>query len=793
MPPGKTFKKTNSIQSDKSMLNSVVDGPINSPLQRFVRAKRRVNKIFDDIFTYLKESRAFLLDCDILNQTDNGVQKSIQQVDGYLSQVVCINEVLLRDHMKVAFFGRTSNGKSTVVNAMLSDKILPAGIGHTTNCFVSVIGADGSDAYMEDSITKDRKSVASLQQLAHALHNNKLDISSLLNVYWPKSECPLLKDDVVFVDSPGIDVTPDLDCWIDKHCLDADVFVLVVNSESTLNQTEKSFFHKVNTRLSKPNIFILNNRWDASADGEPEMIKLVRQQHLDRTTEFLVDELKCVSRVEAADRIFFVSALEMLRYRISHKNARYTDSPLVEEDNADTDFKLGKIARRQEFEDFETKFKECISKSAIITKFYSHATTGIMISKEMINHLEQVLAKASSQRAYLQAEREEVQDSLEYMSSQLALVTEQIKLKIKNISEEIGLQVSKAMSEEIRRLGHLVGDFDYPFHPHSGFLKNYKQELHTHIEKGLGKNLKARCSAPLLESIEEYKSAMKDKIFSLIPASACSSTIPATPKTNFSVSYELDVPNLCSDFQEDISFQFSLGWSNLISKYVAPRNPRLAFMLGATFKPHMINLPPDPLTVTPHKNPSDQAASKNDRVISIRQNLPDPLLNFDDDELTMAVIQGLSSLSSSTAMAFVVAVSLVWKAVGWKLVALGVSSYVTIYLYERAMWTNAAKEKTFKKQFVEYATERLRLIVSFTSKGCSHQIEQELSHTFAQLASQADVAKIKIEERIQELNEEIQRLEEIESKAKLLRNKGTFIENDLTSFVKDFNLSVSKI
>ena len=102
--------------------------------------------------------------------------------------------------------------------------------------------------------------------------------------------------------SPGIDVSPDLDTWIDKFCLDADVFVLVANAESTLMQTvsienyfknfenfkfkkkwyfkfiflvcipiillspsqEKNFFHRVSERLSKPNIFILNNRWDAS-------------------------------------------------------------------------------------------------------------------------------------------------------------------------------------------------------------------------------------------------------------------------------------------------------------------------------------------------------------------------------------------------------------------------------------------------------------------------------------------------------------------------------------------------
>jgi len=52
--------------------------------------------------------------------------------------------------------------------------------------------------------------------------------------------CSLLKDDVVLLDSPGIDVSPDLDGWIDKFCLDADVFVLVANAESTLMQTVSS-------------------------------------------------------------------------------------------------------------------------------------------------------------------------------------------------------------------------------------------------------------------------------------------------------------------------------------------------------------------------------------------------------------------------------------------------------------------------------------------------------------------------------------------------------------------------
>ena len=61
--------------------------------------------------------------------------------------------------MKVAFFGRTSNGKSTTVNAMLQDKILPMGIGHTTNCFLSVHGSDLPDPYIMVPESNDKKNV----------------------------------------------------------------------------------------------------------------------------------------------------------------------------------------------------------------------------------------------------------------------------------------------------------------------------------------------------------------------------------------------------------------------------------------------------------------------------------------------------------------------------------------------------------------------------------------------------------------------------------------------------------
>lgn len=120
---------------------------------------------------------------------------------------------------------------------MLHDKILPSGIGHTTNCFLQVEGSDNGESYLITEGSTEKQPVQSVGQLGHALCKEKLCESHLVRIFWPKEKCLLLRDDVVFVDSPGVDVTPNLDEWIDKHCLDADVFVLVANAESTIMVT----------------------------------------------------------------------------------------------------------------------------------------------------------------------------------------------------------------------------------------------------------------------------------------------------------------------------------------------------------------------------------------------------------------------------------------------------------------------------------------------------------------------------------------------------------------------------
>jgi len=85
----------------------------------------------------------------------------------------------------VVFFGRTSNGKSTVINSMLWNKILPSGIGHTTNCFLSIAGCsdDKNDSgYLLCGGSDEKRSVETVTQLSHALSEESMSSDSLIQV-----------------------------------------------------------------------------------------------------------------------------------------------------------------------------------------------------------------------------------------------------------------------------------------------------------------------------------------------------------------------------------------------------------------------------------------------------------------------------------------------------------------------------------------------------------------------------------------------------------------------------------
>uniref|UniRef100_G3N9U9 Dynamin-type G domain-containing protein n=1 Tax=Gasterosteus aculeatus aculeatus TaxID=481459 RepID=G3N9U9_GASAC len=670
-----------------------------SPLRRFVVAKRLITSIFDQLLDFVKDGSAFV---DEAWRGDDPGQVAVEEqsleLQSCATKLWTIKEVLVRRHMKVAFFGRTSNGKSTVINAMLRDRVLPSGIGHTTNCFLRVEGTDADEAYLTTEASSDRRSVTTVNQLAHALHMvPTLDSGSLVKVMWPKSRCALLRDDLVLMDSPGTDVTLELDTWIDKFCLDADVFVLVGNAESTLMNTEKLFFHKVSERISKPNIFILHNRWDASV-SEPEYIEEVRKQHLDRGVRFLAEELKVVSLDEAPGRIFFVSAKEVLSSRMQRAQGMpETGGALAE----------GFHERLREFQMFERTFEEFISQSAVKTKFEQHTVRARQITEAIKAVMDAINIASADRKICCLEEREDQKDRLDFVRGQINRLTVSVKERIKTLTDDVSAKVATALTDQIRSLPVLVEEFRADFNPTQEALELYK-------------TVSTLTVCPL--SSDSVQPLLSPSVHDRLSA----------PSASFDLTYDLGLVALCTDFRENIEFQFSLGWTALVARFIGASNAKRALGAAADVRPQVVSL--------------------------------------------------FHTARTRVCMASCVRALQVWRSVGWRLLALSLSLYGLLYLYEKLTWTDGSRERALKQQFVEHAARRLRAAVPAAGSACSQQVHKELASTFGRLAQRVDLSEAELEGNIRQLSFRIQRLENLQRRSKAFRNRATELETQLEAF-----------
>lgn len=134
------------------------------------------------------------------------------------------------------------------------------------------------------------------------------------------------------------------------------------------------------------------------------------------------------------------------------------------------------------------------------------------------------------------------------------------------------------MSDEIRRLYVLVDEFNSPFHSDPLVLNAYKKELNSHVETGLGSNLRARLSTDLAMTMEQSQKEMVDKMSALLPENKRNISLSNSKCKPFEVFYRLHCDNLCTDFHEQLEFKFSWGLSKIyrrVSSLNGQAQPRI--------------------------------------------------------------------------------------------------------------------------------------------------------------------------------------------------------------------------
>ena len=578
-------------------------------LKHFSIAKSEIDSIFHELDKYLTTHVKNFVDHE--NEQDSTQSIPGFETDAWMqliakksNKIKMLSDRVARNYMKVVFFGRTSNGKSTSINAILQDKLLPAGMGHTTSCFIQVQKSQTGENFIlkeneEDVMNQTQKAdpatprtetptkrvdVDNINDLANALKSDHLQSDALLSINWSPQKCPILKHDVKIVDSPGIDVTPDVDAWIQKYCMDADVFVLVANAESTIMQTEKQFFHRVANIVSKPNIFILNNRWDMAWNYEmdQDQRKLVEKQHKERCVEFLTNELGVCSEQEAMERVFFVSSREALHIRLArHGDDKSSMSPMMINSN-------GRMERYNNFLQFERKFSKCLSHHVVETRFSEPAKTVSNITNELSANFNRLLELTSENQQIASGNLKELNRRLEEIKKEGKISIDQVNQQINRIVSFTQDFISSAMNEECKKVDSIINGFRFYFddkEPKS--IEKYKKELFKYVRSELKNNISVKCAESLKKQVLEVQTKMSNSIqfAENIADTGCGSVSNGGPPTHslssFNDSFDetvldrelaIDAPSIGTDFQEDLEFRFSLGISRLICKMSGSKN-----------------------------------------------------------------------------------------------------------------------------------------------------------------------------------------------------------------------------
>uniref|UniRef100_A0A1I7UUB4 Dynamin-type G domain-containing protein n=1 Tax=Caenorhabditis tropicalis TaxID=1561998 RepID=A0A1I7UUB4_9PELO len=730
----------------------------NEPLLRFREAK----KVLGDVYGELKDNVAELEGVyKEIKENDFVSTEQREEIEAIRDSIKTIMDTFQRDNMKVVFFGRTSNGKSTTINAMLHEKVLPQGMGHTTCCFLQVEGSEDEVGHLQLDDNPQKIDMKMLGKIGHALSDENSELpamgqDSLLRVFHPKQsqngDCRLLQNDVVILDSPGVDLSPEFDSWIDKHCLDADVFVLVSNAESTLTQAEKNFFLRVAKKLSKPNVFILNNRWDASA-AETENIEEVKKQHLTRFRQFLVDELEVCSEREVNDRIFFVSSREVLESRLKARG-------LVEKAYQAE----GHGTRALEFQNFERHFEQCISKSAIHTKFEAHNRRAHEMIGKMRLNLNSVLTSAAEQRSKLQNELNESTRTFNECRVNFTQFEKAYRDQTEQLRAEVHLKVSADFFEEIARLDAIIDRFDQPFD--GSAIAKYKEDLAIFVDKCLSSDLEARCTGGLMSRIWNLENDMFQYVTKIL----------AEPYQNkleevwryrapFKFSICVDVPALVNDFHEDLEFRFTFGLHAMIRRIIAYRSGQPVTAINTNLLTPLSLKPKNEMNIV--RDAESSAAAEEQAM------------------MTQMVLTSAAFLANGSLGVLVVG-GIVYKAVGWRVIAVGGAAYAGLYAWERMRWNSSAKEQHLKEQFRSHLAARMQQVSTAHTHHCETQAMREMDQVFDGLKSTVGGVHREMKNDLDDQKKQIDAVDTTIRTLGTIKGKAVFLLRNLEQFASSY-------
>lgn len=230
--------------------------------------------------------------------------KVISKLEGYhieADKLLGLDERLSQERFQLAVLGQFKRGKSTLINALMGEEILPSSVIPLTAIATYLMWGESPQVqvYFLDKRPAEKSAFTQLKQVKSFLakfvseEENPKNIKGIshVEVFYPAS---FLKKGVVLLDTPGIGSIHQHNTDVALNTLtECDAALFLISADPPITAVEVEFLKLVKDQVKR--LFFIINKIDYLTDREKEAVLTFFRNVLDRELDLTSPEIFCLS------------------------------------------------------------------------------------------------------------------------------------------------------------------------------------------------------------------------------------------------------------------------------------------------------------------------------------------------------------------------------------------------------------------------------------------------------------------------------------------------------------------
>jgi|GEM_PF-2091265 len=222
-----------------------------------------------------------------------------------------LRQLLKRERKQVTVFGVFKSGKSTFLNALIGNQILPSRtnratgvitrINHGAELAAELILKDGNNTQVIDWKKLNQYILLDVSQTEAKAPDN-IDSVEI------KLPFPLLKNNCCLIDTPGLLDNLALTERTYQEIEESDIAILILRADKLLSQSERDTIEKINTLLNGNILFVVNRLGLIEPEEQEDVLKWVKKSLQSMGNRFV-----------GSPKVFAIDALAILNSQATEK------------------------------------------------------------------------------------------------------------------------------------------------------------------------------------------------------------------------------------------------------------------------------------------------------------------------------------------------------------------------------------------------------------------------------------------------------------------------------------------